>query len=300
MARARCGLLGTPGTEELPTADGVGHFQHFNGGTASIFWSPQTGAQGVWGEIRRRWAELGWERSYLGYPISDKLDFPQGGLSNGFQHGDILWWPDTGPIDLRGVVVRYTGFHCFGETDNDGLSGADEPYLALGVFTPAGSSAVTTRVYGGVNAGHTQRDLLELWRGRPYGMELNIRLLEHDHGDVGEDRKKMIEAFRKAHDEGVKALGSIPYGIGAIAALAADALLGKVVPELGGTFFDLFDLGDDTLTTATVRVSAKDMVLTAIRPTGDAQFKGIGYRLESPLLSGDGASYRVYFGLAPA
>lgn len=290
---------GRPSTEEMTTPDGVGRYHHFNSGTASIYWTPETGANAIWGDIRKRWSELGWERSYLGYPTSDETDFPEGGRANSFQHGDIFWWPDTGPIDMRGVIVHYTGFYCFGETDNDGLSGADEPYVAMGVFTPRGSNAVTTRVYEGVNARHSQPDLLELWRGRPYGMELNIRLLEHDHGDVSEDRKKMMDAFKKAHDEGVKALGSIPY-VGPFAALAADSLLGKVVPEFGGKFFDLFDLGDDTIGKVTIPVNAKDMVLTAIRPSGNSEFKGIGYRIESPLISGDGASYKVYFGLVPA
>ena len=292
--------FGTPSTDELPAPDGVGRFNHFNGGTASIYWTPETGANAIWGEIRRRWSEMGWENSYLGYPISDEMDFPEGGRSNSFQRGDIFWWPDTGAIDLGDVVVHYTGFFCFGETDWDGpFSGSDQPYAAMGVFTPTGNNAVSTRVYEGVNANHSQPDLIELWQGRAYGMELNIRLLEHDHGDVSEDRKKMMDAFRKAHEEGVKALGTLPYGIGPIAALAAEALLGKVVPELGGHFFDLFDLGDDTIGKATIRINAKDMVLTAARGT-NSEFHGIGYRIESPLLSGDGASYKVYFGLVPA
>lgn len=292
---------GAPSTDESPTPDGVGRYNHFNNHTASIYWSPQTGAHAIWGEIRRRWSELGWENSYLGYPTSSEMDFPQGGRTNIFQRGDIFWWPDTGPIDLGDVVVHYTGFYCFGETDWDGpFSGSDQPYITMGVFTPTGSNSVSTRVYEGVNAGHSQPDLMELHRGRAYGMEINIRLLEHDHGDVNEDRKKMIEAFRLAHEEGLKQIRkNLPEGFGDVVAMAADALLGKVVPVLGGQFFDLFDLGDDTIGKATIRVSARDMVLTAARGT-NSEFKGIGYRIESPLLSGDGASYKVYFGLVRA
>jgi hypothetical protein len=290
---------GAPSTDESPTPDGVGRYNHFNNNTASIYWSPQTGAHAIWGEIRRRWSELGWENSYLGYPTSSEMDFPQGGRTNTFQRGDIFWWPDTGPIDLGDVVVHYTGFYCFGETEEDMGTGADEIYIAMGVFSPSGSNAATTRIYEGVNDGHSQPDLMELFRGRAYGMEINIRLLEHDFGDVSEDRKKMMEAFKKAHDEGVKALGTIPYGIGAIAALAADALLGKVIPELGGAIFDLFDLGDDTIGKATIRVDARDMVLKAARGT-NSEFKGIGYRIESPNIKQDDANYKVYFGLVRA
>ena len=67
--------LGYPVTDELPTSDGVGRFNHF-AGAASIYWSPQTGANMVDGDIRNRWESLGWEGSYLGYPTSDTVDFP--------------------------------------------------------------------------------------------------------------------------------------------------------------------------------------------------------------------------------
>lgn len=39
---------GTPGTEELPTPDGVGWLTRFNGGTASICWSCGAGAPTGW------------------------------------------------------------------------------------------------------------------------------------------------------------------------------------------------------------------------------------------------------------
>lgn len=227
------------------------------------------------------------------------MDFSEGGRANSFQHGDICWWPDTGAKHLGDVVLHYTGFYCFQETGEDAGTGADEPYAVLGVFTPEGQNTVTTRVYEGVNSNHSQPDSIEMWRGRPYGMEINIRLLEHDFGDVSEDRKKMVEAFKMAHDEGVKALKAIPV-MGPAISVAVDALLGKVVPEFGGAVFDLFDLGDDTIGKATLRVSGRDMVLTATRSEGNSEFHGIGYRIESPFLSGNGGSYKVYFGLVPA
>jgi uncharacterized protein with LGFP repeats len=88
-------FVGYPVTDETPTPDGVGRFNHFQG--ASIYWTPQTGAQEVHGAIRVKWAELGWERSFLGYPITDELDAPDGkGRFNNFQGGSIYWNPQTG------------------------------------------------------------------------------------------------------------------------------------------------------------------------------------------------------------
>jgi hypothetical protein len=75
------GLLGLPQTDETGTPDGIGRFNHFDNG--SIYWTNHTGpmtvsrdvagsfSQGS-GPIRDIWAVLGWERGFLGYPITDE------------------------------------------------------------------------------------------------------------------------------------------------------------------------------------------------------------------------------------
>jgi len=69
---AEASILGYPRTDETSTPDGIGRFNHFQGG--SIYWTPATSAHEVHGLIRDRWASLGWERNpQLGYPISDEL-----------------------------------------------------------------------------------------------------------------------------------------------------------------------------------------------------------------------------------
>ena len=69
---AEASILGYPTTDESGTPDGVGRFNHFQGG--SIYWTPNTTAHEVHGLIRDRWASLGWERNpQLGYPIGDEL-----------------------------------------------------------------------------------------------------------------------------------------------------------------------------------------------------------------------------------
>jgi GH25 family lysozyme M1 (1,4-beta-N-acetylmuramidase) len=89
-------FLGYPTTDETGTPDGVGRFNHFNGADgASIYWSPSTGAWSVHGAIRAKWAQLGWERSTLGYPTSDEFAIPGGRRSN-FEHGAIEWNASNG------------------------------------------------------------------------------------------------------------------------------------------------------------------------------------------------------------
>src|SRR4051812_46327634 len=69
------GLLGFPITDESPTFDGVGRYNHFTA-PASIYWTRSTGAHEVHGHIRAKWAALGWERSVLGYPTTDERTTP--------------------------------------------------------------------------------------------------------------------------------------------------------------------------------------------------------------------------------
>jgi hypothetical protein len=84
------GFLGYPVTDETVTPDGIGRYNHFQHG--SIYWSPTTGAHEVHGAIRAAWAALGWEKSSLGYPVSDETDDPDGnGLVSVFEHGAIHW-----------------------------------------------------------------------------------------------------------------------------------------------------------------------------------------------------------------
>ena len=64
------GLLGLPLTDETGTPDGIGRFNHFQGG--SIYWTPATGAAMVRGSIRNLWASQGWETGPLGYPVEDE------------------------------------------------------------------------------------------------------------------------------------------------------------------------------------------------------------------------------------
>jgi len=60
---AQGGFLGAPLNDETGTPDGIGRFNHFQGG--SIYWTPATGAHEVHGAIRDKWASLGWERSVV-------------------------------------------------------------------------------------------------------------------------------------------------------------------------------------------------------------------------------------------
>ena len=90
-------FLGAATGPELTAPDKVGRFRHYKGG--SIFWRPDTGAHVVYGLIRNRWAALGWERSYLGYPMTDELaTFDGAGRVTKFQGGQLIWRSATNQV----------------------------------------------------------------------------------------------------------------------------------------------------------------------------------------------------------
>lgn len=89
------GFLGYPVTDELPCGPGAGRFNHFEGG--SIYWRQDIGAHEVHGAIRDLWAQLGWQDSRLGYPVSDEHGPPDRRASR-FQHGTITWTPTGGAV----------------------------------------------------------------------------------------------------------------------------------------------------------------------------------------------------------
>jgi GH43 family beta-xylosidase len=94
---------GYPVTDELGTPDGIGRFNHFQRG--SIYWTPSTGAHLIYGAIRDKWASLGWERGFLGYPLTDELGTPDRvGRFNHFQRGSIYWTPTTGAHEVHGAI----------------------------------------------------------------------------------------------------------------------------------------------------------------------------------------------------
>lgn len=108
------GPIGYPVTDELTPPDGIGRFNHFTGtpGTkaASIYWSPANGAHSIWGSIRERWSQIGWETGPLGYPSTDELTAPDGiGRFNHFDKaGSIYWTPSTPASDVYGSIrVRW-------------------------------------------------------------------------------------------------------------------------------------------------------------------------------------------------
>lgn len=159
--------FGFPITDELPTGDRNGRFNHFRAfradgsviGESSIFWSLATRAHEVYGGIRDLWAGRGWEHGSLGYPLAAEEALGANGRRQRFQHGMVIWFPNTGalvdPIERYGSIAtpRFSGWYRFllnvdgsiifagsvSRTNSQTHPGAD-PYKVRVVFTPDGGA----------------------------------------------------------------------------------------------------------------------------------------------------------------
>lgn len=116
--------FGYPITDETGTPDTIGRFNHFrvflhdgSSADASIYWTPDSGPCEVHGAIRASWAKIGWETSFLGYPISDEHDgenHGNRGRQSDFVNGGIFWTVTNGAevvpqcvrVDVPSIVFR--------------------------------------------------------------------------------------------------------------------------------------------------------------------------------------------------
>ncbi|WP_249359413.1 LGFP repeat-containing protein [Nocardia cyriacigeorgica] len=80
--------LGMPEDPEETGPNG-GRYQDFEGGT--IYWSQDSGAHIVWGDIRETWEENGGANGKLGYPVTDEETLPDGSRKSEFTGGTITW-----------------------------------------------------------------------------------------------------------------------------------------------------------------------------------------------------------------
>lgn len=100
--RSKWGSMGYENSElGYPTSAVVcglrdgGCYQNFQGG--AILWSQNSGAHPSTGPIRARYANLGYENSFLGYPITTTAcTLAEGACYQNYQGGSITWHPMTG------------------------------------------------------------------------------------------------------------------------------------------------------------------------------------------------------------
>lgn len=88
----------------------VGRSSDFEGCT--FYWSPETWAHEVHGDIRTKYNDIGGAISDLGFPTSDEQDIPGvsgAGRMNSFQNGSVLWYGSFDSIILARPFKLFIG-----------------------------------------------------------------------------------------------------------------------------------------------------------------------------------------------
>ncbi len=139
------GALGLPLTDESGTPDGIGRFNHFQGG--SIYFTESTGAAMVRGSIRSLWASQGWETGPLGYPVADEHRYVTVNPANDpftawnlFETGAIVA-SASGTAVARTVEVSPDKLRCLVRQEFDRVM-HDSPNN-VGLHAPSETTAVT-------------------------------------------------------------------------------------------------------------------------------------------------------------
>jgi hypothetical protein len=127
--------MGWPSSAQRCGLKDGGCVQQFD--SASIHWTPSTGAQRTDGAIRDLWESLGWESGVAGYPIADAVT--QGSVrKQSFQGGEMTWSASDG--------ARFTEAVKF--TDIEGLGFQQQiQWLAARGVTLGWAEADGTRTY---------------------------------------------------------------------------------------------------------------------------------------------------------
>ncbi|GAB3076733.1 alpha/beta hydrolase-fold protein [Corynebacterium aquatimens] len=104
----KAGQIGSCVNNEYDVADGRGKAQDFRNGAA--FWSPETGAQVLFGAILATYNGNGAANGWLGFPLTGEQKTPDGkGRFAHFQNGSIYWTPETGAVPIPADMVKAWG-----------------------------------------------------------------------------------------------------------------------------------------------------------------------------------------------
>lgn len=124
------GFLGYPTSGELRGGKN-GAYQNFQGGV--MYWSAATGARSSGnGEIRQAYARHSYEHGPLGYPTSEYLSIPGGGLYQNFEGGSIMWKSGIGAHASLSGPLRTTYAQQGYQSGKLGYPTSDEYYISNG------------------------------------------------------------------------------------------------------------------------------------------------------------------------
>lgn len=101
--------LGKADTPERTCPDGVGKNRVYQDGKTIVYWTPHTPAAAVGGKNLEKYAQAGYEKSVLGYPITNEVKIRDNGTYQRFQKGNIYHTPKYGSKLVYGAIFNKWG-----------------------------------------------------------------------------------------------------------------------------------------------------------------------------------------------
>jgi hypothetical protein len=272
--------------------------QEFEGG--SIYWTADTGPALIKGAIRDKWlnAEAG-ANGRMGVPINEERSEDGGLIFQDFERGSI-WFVDGVAEVIIGLVIEFTGFHCFGEQQGPG---SDEPYFHVSVvpinppvenpkaiddglwFTMLPADGRVS--YENIDSHDTQPDLVPVFIGRAAPLVLKTFEFEHDNGDPN--------AFRQQIKDAVALAGAIT------AAFVPAASVVALNPEAQNLVADVInrivDSDDDFIGQTQVLFNSRREIRDILNTPTHEEFPGVPLHKDSGLITDGDASYKSYYRL---
>jgi FG-GAP-like repeat len=204
-------------------------------------------------KIRELYLNSGAHRGLFGFPLST-VQFDTQKAEQRFAGGKIEFLNVTPKgVSTTSVRVRFVGFHCDRESDDDGLSDTDEPYFIIGV---AGSNRSNTIRFGPYENVETGTDRFEAaMLADPTGASpivivppivIGVVAIEHDAGTPEEAEEKVrniIKAIEEKFDQAAATFGATTAGSHVLPEWARDILIGWVPEGIAA----VFGLGDDLI-----------------------------------------------------
>ncbi|WP_394281100.1 alpha/beta hydrolase-fold protein [Corynebacterium sp.] len=172
------GIIGSCVNNEYDVADGKA--QDFRSGTA--FWSPETGAQPLFGAILAKYNELGGAAGWLGFPKTGEIGTPDGkGRYVHFENGSIYWTHETGAWAIPGDMFVAWGQNNY-ENGNLGYPTGEAVKIGEGYVQPFQHGFLTRNpddshnmVYGAIATKYGEMNTARSNLGFPTSNEIAIR-----------------------------------------------------------------------------------------------------------------------------
>ncbi len=227
--------LGFPVIDESPA--GHGRFSEFSLG--SIYWSGQTQAHTLFGDIRARYLALGGPTSWLGLPTTDEGPIPGAiGRMNKFEGGAMYWYGGADRIfvqrGFQGPSYNFSVDTIACTTTRSAHT--DTLWISVSVAIAGRDPIVKTKALGDHQEGFTFPGipLTNIPVADDEIVVFTYVIINNGHSTEGEVHKLIESAATKIATTGADAAAKVIGDAAKTAAGAAiGALLGSVVPIVG-------------------------------------------------------------------